>query len=72
MNKGMVIFDKPNRCEECPCCANVPIIHSCTCRVTGNYINPKTQPMPWNCPIIPLDQEQMDTILGALREKMKG
>lgn len=71
MNKGMVIFDKPNRCEECPCCYISPVISGRMCQVTGDYVNPN-KPIPDNCPIIPLDQEQMDTILAALQKRMKG
>lgn len=71
MNKGMIIFDKPNRCEECPCCYISPVISGRMCQITGDYISPN-KPIPDNCPIIVLDQEQMDTILAALREKMKG
>lgn len=71
MNKGMIIFDKPNRCEECPCCYISPVISGRMCQITDDYISPN-KPIPDNCPIIVLDQEQMDTILASLREKMKG
>lgn len=71
MNKGMIIFDKPNRCGECPCCYSSPIISGCMCNITGDYIS-HSQPVPDICPIISLDQEQMDTILSALQKRMKG
>lgn len=70
MNKGMVIFDKPNRCEECPCCYISPIISGRICNITGDYIS-HSQTLHDNCPIISLDQEQMDTILSALQKRMK-
>ena len=45
-----------------------PVISGRMCQITGDYISPN-KPIPDNCPIIVLDQEQMDTILVALREK---
>ena len=48
MNKGMIIFDKPNRCEECPCCYISPVISGRMCQITGDYISPN-KPIPDNC-----------------------
>ena len=72
MNKGMIIFDKPNKCTECPCCYISPITPGCMmCQMTDDYVRPN-QTAPDNCPVIPLDQEQMDNILAALQKRTKG
>lgn len=71
MNKGMIIFDKPSKCTKCPCCSMEVFLGYLTCKLTNNIIMPG-QSIPDNCPIISLDQEQMDTILSALQKRMKG
>lgn len=51
MNKGMIIFDKPNRCEECPCYYISPVISGRMCQITGDYISPN-KPIPDRCALL--------------------
>lgn len=70
MNKGMMIFDKPSKCVDCPCCSNDPFGYDLVCNLTKDLIH-VDQPIPCNCPIVPLDSEQMDAILDALKRRIE-
>lgn len=67
MCKGMLMFDLPLNCKECPCSERGLQSNEIICKATNNLYEVGSK-KPKTCPLIPVDMQTLDTILEAVKK----